>query len=225
MENEAAFDFGFNLGLNLHGVSATQAKVAAAQQETLDVDPNGAEFKRQSAKIAAALYEGSDLAGHEAQYIYEKLASVEEWDAGYDSLLDPVYQALGEWSREVDDAQLAAGIDKTASALTAGPLATLVQRASLSAPSVVKLLLGLSAIGGGAVGATSWYLNRDTEESDAKIEALKARRDVYNRIAQNITDQLANKGNPVDKATEEALAKVLTSPASIVSSTNDSERG
>lgn len=65
--------------------------------------------------------------------------------------------------------------------------------ASLS-PGLLKALLAGSAATGAGLGAVGWALNRDTHTDEQEIEQMQAQIDAYDRITNEISNRLQERG-------------------------------
>ena len=65
--------------------------------------------------------------------------------------------------------------------------------ASLS-PGLLKALMAAGAATGAGMGAIGWALNRDTKTDEQEIEQMQAQIDAYDRITNEISNRLQERG-------------------------------
>lgn len=141
-------------------------------------------FQREVCKIAAAAYEVDGLAGSVPGQLFQKLASTDKWCAAYNKFTTPVISAIGRFAaREIE-------LQKSAAAMAALPFAA----NQVGIPSVVKLLLGLGAIGGVGAGSLGFLLSRDARQSSAENAALSEKTRAYKQLRRDIEEDLAVSG-------------------------------
>jgi len=192
---EAARGFGESLGLALCGVNAKQAprvKTAATQLDARN-NPEAVVFERCVIKLAADIMRESGnmdkLAYHMARAI--DTAATHRWPEQFSEFADIALHAIGREAlrtKQASESTVLTGEEvKCASAKW---LLGLVGRGVSLSPEMLKALLGVSALTGGAIGGTAWKLNRDTVEDEADLEAMSAKIDAYDRISNDMEESL-----------------------------------
>jgi hypothetical protein len=164
-------------------------------------------YQRNICKMASEWYANADKAGCTEQNIYEALSKRADWYPRFDQLfVDPVLKVLGRFYKEAQKVDEDDAIEKAAGLGRMGSLADIMARAGLrTAPSMLQLLLASGALGGASLGAIHWALNRDMTEDRSEVEALKRKRDYYNRITNEISRELAENESLEDIDVEEAV--------------------
>jgi hypothetical protein len=155
------------------GCSPLDLQVAKAAAEHLD--------NRAFGRILALIGDTCLIkAGHEgkfAQQLYCRLWRSPEWNPSFDTLVEPVQDALGRVNI------------KQASFGTA-TIASMFPRAGTSISDNMFGILSALALGGGVVGsgvgALNWHLKRMTQADDAKAEELDTKADFYKQLADEI---------------------------------------
>lgn len=141
-------------------------------------------FQREVCKIAAAAYEADGLAGSVPGQLFQKLAGADKWCAAYNRFTAPVISAIGRFAaREIE-------LQKQAAAAAALPFVA----SHAGVPGVIKLLLGLGAIGGVGAGSLGFLLSRDARQSSAENNAITEKTRAYKQLRRDIEEDLAVSG-------------------------------
>jgi len=205
--NTQHFDFGVKLASFAYDVGPSEFEVRAAYSASLDASP---EVSQLVCKMAASIYECADRKKDFAFHLYDGLSKEASWCDNYNEFSDCVIDALQTIMPilEEEDMQKKAGVRST--------IAGLIGRGAGMAPGAVKTLAAAGVLGGGAVGSLAWYANRDVQEDEQDLEALKARVKNYSRITDEINDRLRASGySPSDSEGEDIVKS--TSGAEYVS--------
>ena len=155
-------------------------------------EPNNEEFHRGLAKIAANTFYSAGRGKEYLCHVFTKLANTPEWHASFNSFTSPVLHALGE-------CYLEAGVEfrkeskdnliKQGAGWLSLPAA--IGRGGLNvAPAALGALMSAGLLGGAGIGGLTWYLNKDTKEDNAEIEAMKAQVEMYNKLADRIKTRM-----------------------------------
>lgn len=177
------FKYGARLALANRGVSQTALRRHSGQAEQID-SPAGDVFQREVCKIAAAVYAADGLAHSVPGQLFTKLAGSDQWCAAYNRFSEPVLVALGRYAQREE------GLSKRAAAAAAIPYAA--DKAGV--PSVVKLLLGLGAVGGVGAGSLGFLLSRHARQSSAENNELTEKTRAYKQLRRDIDEDLAASG-------------------------------
>jgi len=178
---QQARDAGARIVCAMHGADPIVLKSAAAR-EAVYASPEGAEYKRQLAKVASHVYatlgDGNTVPG----ILFEKLANTETWSSGYDVFIDPVRSALGQSVKD------SAGMHKKASWLPG--LAVSAAKTS----DLTKLMLAGGVITGGGLGALTHLAVRNSRQASADNATLEAKLLMYKRLQRDIEEDLELSG-------------------------------
>ncbi len=175
--------FGADLALANRGRTRLDHVSAQSMQNTLD-SAEGDIFHREVCKIAAAVYNATGHGHTMHGQLFVKLASAPKWCEAYNRFVAPVVVALGRYvEREETHVKQAAA---------AALLPVAADKAGV--PSVVKLLLGLGAVGGVGAGSLGFLLSRDARQASAENNALLEKTRAYNQLRLDIDEDLAASG-------------------------------
>lgn len=179
-------NLGIQLAAAIKGVPASSVEAFSAFNKAAGESP---EFTAEVAHSLGVMYE---LAGKENSlerhllHVCQKQAAAGNpaAEAILEEFADALYDTLGS-NEELSKAAAVAG---------GGAVAKLLTSLGLSTPGAIKtLLLGSAALGTGA-GALHWKMNRDSVQDQADIEAMQAKIDTYNRITDEISERMRDKG-------------------------------
>ena len=152
-------------------------------------EANYGHVQRMACKIAA---EAFAEAGRKKEFEYHMLDSLSKsavWYPELDQYSDAVFNVLGklayEYEKEKDESLKDAVVAKSASFLPG-----LVSSTAKLTPDAIKAMALAGAFGGTATGGLYWLLNRHAEEDEDKAEQVKAKINYYNRISNEIKNQL-----------------------------------
>ena len=171
------------------------AKIAA---EHLDarVNPEARYFEFNVIKIAAEIMKEAGKMGSMAYHLADamtKRATV-HWSEEFSEFAEICANAIGAEVIRHKLASDASGessltMPETKAAMSKVILGLVGEGAAMS-PEAVKALLGLSIGAGATVGGIGWKLNRDTQQGDADLEAMQAKTDAYDRISNDIQNDV-----------------------------------
>lgn len=131
---------------------------------------------REVARFASELFTSVGRAGSFEAHLYGEMAKTANWERVHFDLLRPVYHALAN----------VGGMEKSANNWL---------------DSALKYIVGGGLLTGVSLGTLNWALNRDANADDAKSKSIMARTDLYNRMADEIAQELrANAPQDVQKA-------------------------
>lgn len=195
-EIEAARALGETIGCWLAGVPAAAAtrRKQAAQELDARKNPEARVFEHAVIKLAADLMAEAGRMRYLAWHVADSISksATQTWPPEFSEFSDMVLGAIGrEVIREKRAAAADTDLDDGSMKVAAAKwLLSLVGRGASLTPDMMKALLGVSALGGGALGGVAWKLNRDTTQDEADLEAMRAKIDAYDRIAGDIEGQL-----------------------------------
>jgi hypothetical protein len=201
--NDSSF---FNLGAKLASVALErdpQSLVTMVGMLSTVDNPKEANYgfiQKFVCKVAADAFAETGRK-HEMEYhIFEKLATAPVWHPQFDNFSNSVFAALGqvaaEYEQQTKEANTEAIVKQARNFLP-----DLISMTGKSTPDIVKSLAAAGALGGGITGGLYWLLNRHSQEDEDEAEVIKAKIDYYNRISNEIKNQLGtNKAAPSDIA-------------------------
>ena len=175
-DQDAAFELGGSIAALRMGVSTRAVPFLKAASDAIE-NPNTPGYgmrQRVVCRLIAGIYKEAGEMDQLGFHLYDKLSSA-NWVPELDRYYDIALRGLA-----------AGGIDKMASALP-GILASGVGKGVALTPDIVKTMIGAGIGTGAAAGSLYWLANRDTEEDDAKVEALRAKIRHYRQITKNIS--------------------------------------
>jgi hypothetical protein len=177
---------GMALAAVAHGTSLSDFVSSEAFNKEAGASPT---FNAEVAHTIGTMYE---LAGKENSlerhllHVCQKQAALGNDVA--EAILEEFSEALYDTLGSDED------LSKEAAVAGTGAVASLLAKLGLSTPGAIKtLLLGSAALGTGA-GALHWKMNRDSVQDEADIEAMQAKVDTYNRITNEISSRMKEKG-------------------------------
>ena len=183
MNHSTLFDFGSSLVLANRGKSRSEFNHRQGVLERLRADDGGV-FHREVCKIAAAAYEADGLENSVQFHLFTKLAALRTWHPELNRFTMPVLSAFNRFAeREI-------AMRKSANAVAALPFVA----DKVGVPGVVKLLLGLGAIGGDGAGSLGFLLSRDARESSAENNAITEKTRAYKQLRRDIEEDLSSSG-------------------------------
>lgn len=199
--NEQSF---FNLGVKLAAVTHNQApENMVALDGFVSTVGNYKEqgygnLQRMLCKIAADAFDEAGRKNDLTYHVYEKLSHTPEWYPVMDMYSDAAMVAIGKVAAEYEKSLSTESRDVLVKTAT-GLLPAMLIQGGKSTPDIVKNLAGVGALGGGVAGGLYWLLNRHSNEDEDKAEAIKAKIDYYNRVSNEIKQQLAlSAGGPAN---------------------------
>ncbi len=146
-------------------------------------------IQRMACKIAA---EAFAEAGRKKEFEYHVLDSLSKsatWYPELDQYSDVVFNVLGKLAYEYEK-EKNESLNNDIVSKSAGLLPGLISSTASHTPDIVKTMAMAGALGGSATGGLYWLLNRHSEEDEDKAEQVKAKIDYYNRISNEIKNQL-----------------------------------
>jgi hypothetical protein len=135
---------------------------------------NSQQFGRMLAGFARDIYIEADEANSIERHVFEQLTKVASWEPEHFDYVEPVLLALSTV--------------KAAAGEGGGILSAI--------PEGARMMLGGSALAGGALGTLNWALNRDANEDDAKSKSIAARTAYYKNLANEISRELKTSPQP-----------------------------
>lgn len=181
--NNIFFNLGKRMALVRRGVSQTEFRKQQGMVEKL-ASADGDVYQRELCRIAAAAYEVDGLAYSVPGRLYDRLSKSARWCEAYNRFSDPVAKALGRLAQREEETI------KRANVMAALPFAA----DKVGVPGVVKLLLGLGAVGGVGAGSLGFLLSRDARESSAENNAITEKTRAYKQLRRDIDEDLAVSG-------------------------------
>jgi hypothetical protein len=167
--------------------AASSVKTAYTAQKTLweSQEPGAVLFKQACASAVASCFALAGRGSDPVCHFYANLAKRADWMPTFDAYLLPAVRVLGRNYEQVKQAGILPPIHTL--------LAPMATRAAVLSPSVLRALL----IGAGGTGMTAgalyWLLNRSSQSTNADIESLKGRTQVYKQLAGEIESELRDK--------------------------------
>lgn len=150
-------------------------------------------------KYAAEAYKECGKMDSFSYHVFNKLASTKNWWPELDPYYDAASVALGKVHsnirKEAADANCAAIFEKRALNL----FTSLATGATRMSPELIKMMLGVGAVGGVGVGSAAWLANRGITQDQPQIEAMKEKINYYNQLTEEIEGELKRKGSPTDR--------------------------
>lgn len=183
MKSSTLFNLGASLVLANRDVTNSDFQRRQGLNEKIN-SADGDIFQREVCKIAAAAYEVDGLGGSVTGQLFSKLASSNKWCESYNRFSAPVITALGRFAARENE------LRKQAGAIAALPFVA----DKVGMPDVMKLLLGLGAVGGVGGGSLGFLLSRDTRQSSAENDALTEKTRTYKQLRRDIDEDLASSG-------------------------------
>jgi hypothetical protein len=194
------FDIGMAMASAALGVPVEEVIRKKASVNTVEnhkVYGYGA-IQRLVCKYAAEAYRESGQMEKFAYHMYSQLAKTAQWWP----VLDPYYEAAvaalgkvhGSIRKEAADLQTQEVFSKEA-AMARNVMSGLLK----ISPDVIKTVLAGGTIAGVGGGSLAWLANRNVEEDEPKIEAMKEKIKYYNRLSGEIESQLANRRSPASR--------------------------
>lgn len=180
---DAAFELGIQQRLALHGSDRFKL---LKQSSYLDHLHDGEKSEAFGRFCAAAAVDAYERAGNTRSFGYHYFSSLEK---------------SANWSDELQDMAVgpmlgALGLVKKAE----GPLSEIAKSIGFvggggarMVPEILKNLYGIGALGGLALGAGTWKLDRDAAQDAPEVEAEKARADQYDKLTALLEIQARNK--------------------------------
>jgi hypothetical protein len=193
--NDSSF---FNLGVKLAstglGRDPQSLLTISGLVSTIDntEEANYGFLQKFTCKVAADAFAEAGRKTEIEYHIFEKLSHAPIWYPQFDTYSDAAFAALGKVATDYEQQRKDAAntqVVKQAQNLLPGLLAM----AGRTTPDVVKALAGAGALGGGITGGLYWLLNRHSQEDEDEAEAVKAKIEYYNKISDEIKNQLGTK--------------------------------
>lgn len=193
---------GINIACAFAGITPAEFEFCKAASETVEAPGNAEVYGRYMSRMAAGLYKEAGKMDTLEHFLYEELSKSAAWHQEFNAFIEPVEMALG---RQYQANIKAEQESETTKAANAGALNAYIGGEILGhglslTPAAAKALAALGVGIGGASGVMWHYLNRDANEDDDKLEAVKAKINQYDHITRDISHDLARKGlleNPV----------------------------
>lgn len=208
---EAGYNLGVQSACTALGANREAFDKMATVMEVLRTDAEGQKMLCKAAKLILA-----DPGSYEWN-IYDAIEKSGSVGAvAFDTYLEPVMHTL--ISARLEKVAMTKSAVKGLGALTGlGAMASGAYGAAKGAVTDIATLLGLLAVGGGALGGgTLWSINRDPEEADVDIQSKEEQAQYYRELAHDLKKRIALNENKDKRlaATRDAAKQV--SPSSFV---------
>jgi hypothetical protein len=197
-ELDAAYGFGQDVALALGGLTHREGVRMKSAVSQLDArtNPKARVFEQQVIKMAALMMKESGnmdtVSFHVADTITKSATTY--WPSQFSEFAGMVLQAMGREAaryKQASEGDVLSG--EEVKAASTKWLLSLLGRGALMTPEILKGLLGVSALTGGAAGGLAWKLNRDTAEDEAELEGMKAKINAYDRISNDVEQTLKDR--------------------------------
>lgn len=148
-------------------------------------NPGYGELQKWAAKVALTIYDMAQATPDPVWHLFHKLAACERWEPAFDQFTDPVFELLAEVEEH----------DVEKNAFFPAAMTAAVGKSVAMTPSMAKLLLSLSVLGGTATGAGAWVLNQDANKGDQDSQVLQSRIDYYNKLRGELKTRVGDRMN------------------------------
>lgn len=162
---------GVNMTLFSNGMSPSEFEACRSFVDEID---DSADFHRKVAAAVAHVYEAAGKSDSVQRRIFTKLASSDRWSQAHTVIMDAAYSGLTKSAAE-------GIIDSLLKALTGSAKLT---------SQTISTGAGLSALLGAGIGTLNWTAGRYASEDDEKAEAAKARIAEFQRVSNEIDNEL-----------------------------------
>lgn len=193
----AALDYcqsvGETLASNLLGISRNDVPFIKGASEAAQNSPDLGthDVRKIASQFAAIAYTCANKHDRPEALVFAKMASQTTWDHRMDQWLEPVLKVMGTISEGRQLHKQAAQLGGLAIGSILGKLGSMGLNLVPSAISAAPLAAG--ALGTGA-GAMWWLANKDSEQDSSEVTKVKAKRNYYRALTDEITDELHRKG-------------------------------
>jgi hypothetical protein len=197
MTNSKFFNLGVKLAAAVNNKTDKELCAISGYLDTIGnhKEANYGALQKMVCKIASDVF---DEAGRKYDFEYhflKELSKSANWLPELDKYSDAVLMALGKVATEYEvqkgDDFKDGVVNKSASLLP-----KLIGMAGATTPELIKAMAAIGAAGGAATGGLYWLLNRDSQEDETESEAVKAKIDYYNRVSNEIKNQLGKQKLP-----------------------------
>lgn len=199
---KAANAFGQSLAFIANGYGQGEANAICGFDQTMENHEHKKAFEQGVANLVEVIMRESGnmhkLSYHVAKQIGDHVGPI--WPEQFSEFSDIALRAIGRESLSQKRAAEEEGemlTEEETKAASAKMLLGLVGRGAALTPDMVRALLGISAGAGAAVGGIGWKLNRDTQQDEDDLEAMRAKIDTYDRISNDIESEIKDRGHAV----------------------------
>lgn len=189
------FNLGVKLGAFNQGVDASDLPTVEGLVRTIEdpSEPGYGDLQRLMCKYAAQAFEEAGKGDTWACQFFHSLSKAANWYPELEMFSDAVIKAAGTVYKEalIDQA------DRTGDSIVknaAGFLPNAAGKAVAMAPGALKAFAGAGVAGGAGLGALWWLMNRHSQEDENSIEALKAKLDFYDKLTNEIQNEVKSTG-------------------------------
>lgn len=195
---KAANEFGQSMMFAAHGISEPQANSIKGFVQAMETSPDKRAFEKSVVTMTECIMRES---GNMSKMAYHLARQIDEyvgphWPAQFSEFSDIALRSIGrvaisDKQAAEHSAEIVTGDDVKCAA--AKWLVGLAGKGISLTPETVKALIGISAGTGAAIGGLGWKLNRDTQQDDDDLEAMRAKIDTYDRISNEIESELQDR--------------------------------
>lgn len=191
MTNSKFFNLGVKLAAAVNNKTDKELCAVAGYVDTINnhKEANYGALQKMVCKIAADVFDEAGRKNEIEYHFLDRLSKAANWLPELDKYSDSVLMALGKIATEYE-VQKGSDFKDEVVSKSAGLLPKLIGVASATTPDLIKAYAALGTIGGAATGGLYWLLNRDTQEDESDSEAIKAKIDYYNRVSNEIKNQI-----------------------------------
>ncbi len=209
--NEKQF---YNLGVKLAAFTfnksaADLALIDGFNQGLSDTsNPNYGTLQQMVCKIAADVFDEAGRKDEPLYHVYAGLTKASTWFKEFDIFSDAALMAMGKLALEKNAADREIkheAIVKEARNF----LPNLVNMVGSSTPEIVKDTAGAGVLGGSLLGGLYWLLNRHSNEDEDKAEVIKAKINYYNKLSDEIKNQLRQNPGATSSDVKEVVENSL----------------
>jgi hypothetical protein len=197
MTNSKFFNLGVKLAASVNNKTEKDLCAISGYLDTIN-NPKEANYGMLQKMVCKVAAEAFDEAGRKYEFEYhflDRLSKTANWLPELDKYSDAVLLALGKMATEYEK-QNGDDLKNEVVSKSASFLPNLIGMAGASTPDIIKAMAAVGAIGGSATGGLYWLLNRDSQEDEDDSEAIKAKIDYYNRVSNEIKNQLGKQKLP-----------------------------
>lgn len=202
----------FNLGVKIAALVANKTPVELAAIDGFvsavddNTNPNYGALQKLTCKFAADAFEEAGRKSDITYHVYDQLSKYATWYPALDTFSDAALKAIGKLSLECN--KEAANNEKNEIAKQAkNLLPELISFGGESVPELVKNMASIGTLGGGLAGGLYWLLNRHSNEDEDKAEVIKAKINYYNKLSDEIKNQLQQNPNAESSDVKQIVEK------------------
>lgn len=194
MTDSSFFNLGVKLAAAARNRDSNNIVALSGFVSTID-NPKEANYgftQKFVCKVAADAFAEAGRKNEMEYHIFEKLAQAAVWHPEFDRYSDAAFAALGKIAFEQETQAKEAKADLLVKQAK-NFLPELLSMAGSSTPDIIKAMAAAGALGGGVTGGLYWLLNRHAQEDEDEAEQIKAKINYYNKISDEIKNQLGTK--------------------------------